>query len=696
MPPRYYDDLIPFRPFDSASDLLPQFVYRPRRRSRDDCYYPYEFRDRHRKTDDGLHDVRKTLEELTEPGLARHGDLGWTLEYATAYCYRFLTSNRPCIVDTIDTARQAPLSKKAPSLLFDSLDRNLFQGKLNGMVYLKWRALSDNSTGVTNAPDIRDPRICIELNTRPYEERDADLDHLLDALIHQMIHAYFLVCCGAQRRGTEQDGRLLDGLHFGVLLYTIMEISGDCEDGPLPLTFYAQLRARRSRNTGVRDRYRSGIGDRDERRAGGRPYISVDANGDAVGPPPNDGQSHCIHDNRRFRGADIRNWQVTHYACALELEMDKKGDTVYDLDVSGELVPVLRLRGPPSSEYVELVWEDKRVMAPREKVLEFASLKKPASREGKHELHMPKCDFHTLKCLWDFIQHKKYSPQHSYLDPMTSRHREDLKGPPIIVHGSGYDSTDGVTVHVRVFKAAESMKFSELQKYAMERLYETPTTADDPITALKEIYNCSDKSDQDKTIHAELHKWARKFLARTDDDRHSRDPWAMSYYRDTSYRGVSNYEKILSIHGDRFQELYHRSPALKDDSKLVVAQLSYPSHLNDDSATGIPLPLDSRAFSVDLGPLGRTPLTRRRSFSDYYDPIDWRASDSIASPLVYSRRETDIATPLLRASPLAIEDVRLSSTPYYDYFSRSSGRRRRVNILTGDRYTRSRERWRDL
>lgn len=721
MPPRDYDDLISLHDTDSLYDLLAPVVYRPgRRRNKDDRYYPYEFRQRHHKTDDGLAGVRKTLEELTEPGLSRHGDLGWTLGYATAYCYKHLNGNRPKIINTIDTAREAPLGKKAPFLIFDSLDKALFQGKLKGMVYLKWRTLSDNSPGVTSAPDVRDSRICIELNIRPYEDGDGDLEDLLGALVHQMIHAYFLVCCGRQIKGTTQDGRLLDALNFGVLMYTIKEISGDCEDGPLHLTFHSHRRSHLSRNAG-RLSHMSALGN--NRAYGGRPrpYIAMDPEGDTVGAPPNDGQSHCMHDNRRFRPADLRNWQVEHYATAIELAMDGKGDTVYDLDVSGELLPVDRLRGPPSSTYVELVWDEKRIMAPRDKVMDFESLKKPGKKEGKYELHMPRCDFHTLKCLWDFIQHRRYSPPRysSYLDPATSQHREDRKGPPIIVHGHGFDATEGVTVHIRVFKTAESMKFSELQKYAMERLYEMPATSDDPITALKEIYNENDKS---KPIHAELHKWARKFLARTEGSHHARmhnhswNPWANAYpyssYNFPSYQGTSNYEKLIKIHGDRFQELYHRNPALKDDSKLVVAQLSYPGYLDDDDSTfGVPTPIDSgmHTSSVPLSlpaflEASHAPLTRRRSFSDFYDPVDWRFDrarspswqPSVASAAALLSPSYTYSLPRAARLQAAIEDVRPSHSPFYDYYSRSSGRRRRVDTLTGDRYTRSRERWREL
>ena len=746
MPRHHCEDLISLREFDSASDLVSPIVYRRTRQSRDDRYYPYDSRHRQQRPEEGAPKVEKTLDELRQPGLVRQGDLGWTLEYATAYCFKHLTGNRPCVVDTIDHARQAPLGKLAPFLIFDSLDRELFQGKLNGMVYLKWRPLSDNAPGVTNAPDVKDPRICIELNSRPFEERGASLDELLDALIHQMIHAYFLVCCGKQGKSTEQDGRLLDALHFGILMYTILEISGACEEGPLPLTFYAHRRACRSR-TACHSR-RVDWYDRGGSRSIARPYIAIDPHGGTVGPPPNDGKSHCMHDNRRFRSADIRNWQVSNYASAINLDMDKRDNIIYDLDVSGELKPVERLKGPPSSTYLELVWDGKKVMAPREKALKFDSLAKSGKKEGKYELHMPKCDFLTLKCVLDFIQHKKYSPKKSDSDSTESRrsHEFKRKGPPIIVHGSGKDNdaTGGIAVHIRVFKAADSMKFSELQKYAMERLYEMPTTSDDPIVAIKEIYSGAES----KPINAELHKWVRKFLARTDESLYARqggsdrDPWAASpYYNSCSYRGSSNYEKLISIHGDRFQDLYHSNPVLEDDSKLVVAELSYPGHLTDDNPS-VPAPIKSHmprmpssssnhpcylpTISDAASSRRHTPLARRRSFSDYHDPIDWRAGPSRSpyahaeqhspwyshrhphshtlrphdrepSPLYYSHPHfrADSAMPSPLGYPMLDTASALEDSPYYDYFSRSNGRRRRVNAFTGNSYTRSRGRWGD-
>jgi hypothetical protein len=408
-----------------------------------------------------------------------------------------------------------------------------------------------------------------------------------------------------------------------------------------------------------------------------------------------------MHDNRRFRGADVRNWQVSNYASAIELDLDKKDNTIYDLDVSGELKPVERLQGPSSSTYVELVWDGKNVMAPREKALEFESLAKSGKKEGKYELHMPKCDFLTLKCVWDFIQHKEYSPREPDSDAEASKGCDEPKGPPIIVHGKGKDkdaddATDGVVVHIRVLKAADSMKFSELQKYALERLYDMPTTSDDPITALKEIYD----NAESKPINADLHKWARKFLARTDESSHARhacsdrgDPWGPAgshhhhhhhYYHDPHpYRGTSNYEKLISIHGDRFTELYHAHPALKDDSKLVVAELSYPGHLTDDHPS-VPTPINNNSTLMSRMPHHpAAAYVPAAALPHYLQMHPFNLESYPSSPHHHLR-------------PVALEDalpLSASPSPYYDYSSRGDWRRRRAGALAGDRF--ARERWGD-
>ncbi|KAK3092220.1 hypothetical protein LTR53_019616, partial [Teratosphaeriaceae sp. CCFEE 6253] len=127
--------------------------------------------------------------------------------------------------------------------------------------------------------------ICIELNETPFRNDDAGMDELLDALLHQMIHAYFLVTCGAQKKGATQDGRLLDGLHFGVIMYTIRDLTRQCRRGMLELTFHAALR--RDQNNDPYALHKSR-----------QQFISLSTKGSSLAAAPADGQSHCSLDNR--------------------------------------------------------------------------------------------------------------------------------------------------------------------------------------------------------------------------------------------------------------------------------------------------------------------------------------------------------------------------------------------------------------
>lgn len=477
------------------------------------------------------------------------------------------------------------------------------------MVLLSWKAMESNSPGITAAPGIIVPRICIQLNSTPFEDDDADIDEILDALIHQMIHAYFLVCCGPQRKGTEQDGRLLDGVHFGVILSTINDITKLCNGGSLRMVFHA---AHRAIDT-LADEH--GVSPMSPRA-----YISIDPRGNMFGPPPADGRSHCMRDNRNISRAQVLNWQVEEYSRCIDEDMQARGDTIYDLGVDGKLKEVARLAGPPSADYVELIWDGKRIMAPREKMLCFASLRKAMEETRFNEISLPGCPMSVLHCLWDFIQHSFYWKQQSESRSHECGSRREA-GPPVLLSPHGRPG-EGIQTHIQVFKTADSMRFEELQKYALERLYDLPTASDDPIAALKLIY----EGDARPGIAYELQSWARKFLARTDEPashaQHRPHHLARPGHVRARYRGVSNYEKLLTWHRDRFLELYHRSRALKEDCQLVVAGL----HAGYDWAAaedhphappyciphgGLPLlpPLRrSRSVSGFLGPDGATPM----------------------------------------------------------------------------------------
>lgn len=527
----------------------------------------------------------KNVAILRDKALKDAGDLGWTVEYATAWCYKHLIGNRPAVTDAIDRVRELEdVEVRTPFIVFDFLDKALFGHKLKGMVYMRWTSFNSCSPGMTSAPGVVSgiSRICIELNKTLFEDDDGDIDDMLDVLIHQMIHAFFLVACGAQPKGAKQDGRLMDGLHFGVILSTIRDITDRCMDGMLNLIFYFATRAGYNRH-------------RDDRRR----FIALDPRGSAVGPAPADGQSHCTHDNRQIRPAHLKNWQVETYASALESDLQSKGDVIYDLGTDSKLEATDRLKGPPSSTYVELIWDDKRVMVPREKALKYKSIKKPLEKEDKMELKVPECTTEVFVQIYNFFTIGSTLKDMDQVLVEQANRMIQTKGPPVLVtNGHGRAATDspvGLINHLQVFKVAEGMKFEELQQHVLQRLWEMPTTFDDPIKALKLLYNDKDNSGP---VHSELHKWARSFLCKRDDGGQvdwyhgSRAGWydnGWPGWPPHSHSGLSNYEKILQFHTEDFRSLYHRNLALKDDCKLVIGLMSQEmTDVND--IYGLPQP----------------------------------------------------------------------------------------------------------
>ena len=109
-----------------------------------------------------------------------------------------------------------------PFLLFNDIDATLFSGVLKGNVYLTWARLPHGLSGMTTRPGRGCcPRTTIELS------QDLQLvispEDLVSTLLHQMIHAYLLQCCGHKNvdvAGTGHD--LMHKLDFSAIA-TIMQ-----------------------------------------------------------------------------------------------------------------------------------------------------------------------------------------------------------------------------------------------------------------------------------------------------------------------------------------------------------------------------------------------------------------------------------------------------------------------------------------
>ncbi|EGP90110.1 uncharacterized protein MYCGRDRAFT_91094 [Zymoseptoria tritici IPO323] len=534
-----------------------------------DVHYPNLHRNHIRRlrthSDNAAWKQDKTIAVLLDKDLERPGDLGWSLDYATAWCYRHLVSNQPDITDTIDHIRELDhISPKTPYYIFNHLDRVLFGGKLKFMVYLRWKALASCTTGMTSAPNISGvPRICIDLNRTPFENHEPHIDDLLEALIHQMIHAYFLVTCGSQKKSETPDGRLADGKHFGVLLLTIKDITKSCADGVLDLIFHAHKRRQVEGPLPLRP-----VRSPSSRAS----YIALHPSSTSeTGPAATPGHTNCMASNAHIIYAALKSWQVTDYSVALDLGLTSlRGDEVYDLSTDGSLVKHSRLSAPPSNTYVEFLWDEKRIMLPREKCLRFPSLVKPIKKMGLYQLQIEgKCSFDTFKAIYDFVQKGECLPTLLSEVAGTSSTSAD-SGPPVWnVDPKDNDSeTQSILAAIKTFKVAETTKFTELMAYMIKKLWSMKSTSDDPIAALRELYNDEGK-EREFVVNGELGRWARKFLVRKSSSSRDRHRHHHRYARD----GVSNYALMAMCRPTELKGFFNRNAAFKEDVLIAENEL---------------------------------------------------------------------------------------------------------------------------
>ncbi|KAI5367516.1 hypothetical protein Slin15195_G026460 [Septoria linicola] len=526
---------------------------------------------------------------LIDKSIEATGDFGWTLDYATAWLYQHLSKSALEVADAIDGCRHFDNDFISPDyayMFFDTLNTTIFANKLRNVVYLRWRSMPSSLPGVTSAPKvIADvPRICIELNRTPFEDDEAEVDDLLGVMIHQMIHAFFLVCCGAQTSDATPDGRMLDGVHFGVILMTIRDLTRNCIDGMLDLIFHASKRRLVEHN--MFSLPQSSLANPLD-----PPFISIDPRGHGHAEMPHDGQTHCNHDNRHVSRHEIKNWQVREFSKALEADMEAKGDKIWDFADGETFIELDRTAAPPSATYIELVYQDettsepKRIMAKREKALRFKSLKEPLTTFLKFELAIPECDLQTFRCIYDFINKDAYlaTPADQLAQVPDVVHG---KGPPVLLYrGLRFDQLslgrkdESAITHVKVFRAAEKMKFEELMNRAIKQLYRIPITTEDPIALLRAVYNLDPPSTS--PLHSELHRWARRFLARVADPRapsfptHPDPLHTILHHHSTlpSTNRASNMRKIMSWYPQQWKELCQQSRAFREDMQLARAML---------------------------------------------------------------------------------------------------------------------------
>lgn len=114
------------------------------------------------------------------------------------------------------------LIRTIPFQVFHELDKEFFRSMLSGNVSLGWSKLPDGVFSRTiRAGQNSNPRIRIELSSQLSWHRAPQ--HILAALVHQMVHAYYLQCCGYSDPNADGGHDLCHERPFWSLLQCIGE-----------------------------------------------------------------------------------------------------------------------------------------------------------------------------------------------------------------------------------------------------------------------------------------------------------------------------------------------------------------------------------------------------------------------------------------------------------------------------------------
>ncbi|KAL9599542.1 MAG: hypothetical protein Q9219_003786 [cf. Caloplaca sp. 3 TL-2023] len=164
--------------------------------------------------------------------------------------------------------------RKLPLQVFGELDQEFFRSVLTGNVSLHWSDLPTGTFSRTICAGVNgNPRIRIELS--PLLFLNGSRHNVLAVLLHQMVHAYYLQCCGHRDRDYGGDRHRLDhDLPFYALVHCI---ANSCE----PLRHHLS-------------------GDLWTTRQCSRTFSPSD---------PTEGMSSCYDEDNPFNSVDIQEWR---------------------------------------------------------------------------------------------------------------------------------------------------------------------------------------------------------------------------------------------------------------------------------------------------------------------------------------------------------------------------------------------------
>lgn len=406
-------------------------------------------------------------------------------------------------------------ARKLPFMVFDQLDRELFRSVLKGNVHLKWSVhLPDGIYAKTfKADPKKGSRITIVLSELLSE---APRVEILCTLVHQMMHAYFLQCCGYKTHDGGAGGHdLCHGPEFRALLLTIghrcslngRQLTSDLSPLPVPPNF---RRRRESPRASCRSCYAfvspirgvNSIGDRNWRDMAIAKVRSLEDKPQTL--PIKQSEVSRALNIMPPAGNDAPSAMPNFFIPAKPSSPRPSDPYFYFIDLATKtMLPALpRSQYPfPPESYIELHFGPHAYPLSRDDIApHLPRLEKSPCFTNKRILVLPAWSDWT-----EFVIFYAFLCKQSSSSPAKSSDRSEL--PIIGSHDPKFIAV--VKSYVSVLHLARVLKFHPLIIYAFNALYSLRYTHENPIAVLESIYHPPESIPQ----VLELREWTKEWLA---------------------------------------------------------------------------------------------------------------------------------------------------------------------------------------
>ncbi|KAI4180438.1 MAG: hypothetical protein LQ348_005197 [Seirophora lacunosa] len=388
------------------------------------------------------------------------------------------------------TRMTAIAMENLPFQVFDELDAEFFRSVLKGNVSLGWKELAHGMLSRTcRASRKSNPRIRILLSPRLV--RSGSPFDVFAALIHQMIHAYYLQCCGFRDRGHTGEGH---------------DLGHD-------QAFQALLECIREHCTVLK---------KDLSKALSTPGSSKKA----VSQKPIPGTSCCYGQKKRLNQVDVQNWRDA--AAAKTKSPKDDGDfpkDMYYVHKNGTEDPPLELEKwlYPREAYIFLHFDNRHYPVARSLISDLTALTSSTYFEDKVFLQLPQGTSEgDFLAFYFFLVHAMYPPYFKALNAESTSFEPTRRGPPKI---QPYDASAPTYLNrlVSAFQLGTVLQYRPFRDFTLKGLYSLESTAEDPVTVLEQVY-CRRNSLQHlatpasiEAPDAQLRVWTRRWLAVEND-----------------------------------------------------------------------------------------------------------------------------------------------------------------------------------